>query len=103
MWRFNLFSQIWEKIKLTGEVPKGRSGHTMTCFENNLYIFGGKVGDLQERNEFWKFDVESNCFSLIHDTMLEQHSDSQNDISINKDISIKKVKSKKFFSQFLIF
>jgi len=100
MWRFNLFSQIWEKIKLTGEVPKGRSGHTMTCFENNLYIFGGKVGDLQERNEFWKFDVESNCFSLIHDTMLEQHSDSQNDISINKDISIKKVKSKKFFLNF---
>jgi len=88
---------------LTGEVPNGSCGHPMSCVVNNLYIFGGKVGDLQERNEFWKFDVESNCFSLIHDTMLEQHSDSQNDISINKDISIKKVKSKKFFSQFLIF
>jgi hypothetical protein len=94
MWRFNLFSQIWEKIKVTGEVPKGRSGHTMTSFENFIYIFGGKVGDLQERNEFWKFDVDRNCFILIHDTMLEQHGDSQNDISVQKDVSIRKIKSK---------
>ena len=99
MWRFNLFSKTWEKIKLSGEHPKGRSGHTMTSFENNLYVFGGKVGDLQERNEFWKFDSEKNCFSLIHDTMLEQHGDSQNDISSNKDISIKKIKNKKYLME----
>ena len=73
----------------------------MTAFENSLYVFGGKVGDLQERNEFWVYDSEKNSFSLIHDTMLEQHGDSQNDISFqNKDVSIRKNKSKFFFNFF---
>ncbi len=90
LWKFNLFSKNWEKVKIEGETPKGRSGHTMITHEGIIYIFGGKVGDLQERNEFWKFDTEKNAFSLIHDTMLEQHVDSQNDISIaNKDYSKK--------------
>jgi N-acetylneuraminic acid mutarotase len=82
LWRFSLFSKTWEKVKVEGEVPKGRSGHTMANCESLIYIFGGKVGDLQERNEFWKFDVDKNSFALIHDTMLEQHVESQNDVSI---------------------
>lgn len=94
-WRFSLYSKTWEKIKVEGEVPKGRSGHTMVTSENCIYIFGGKVGDLQERNEFWKFDADKNSFAIIHDTMLEQHVDSQNDISIAyKDCSKKMSKSK---------
>lgn len=81
-WKFSLFSRKWEKIRIEGEVPKGRSGHTMVNIDSSIYIFGGKVGDLQERNEFWTFDVEKNVFAIIHDTMLEQHVDSQNDVSI---------------------
>jgi len=93
-WRFSLFSKNWEKVKVDGEIPKGRSGHTMSAQDGFIYIFGGKVGDLQERNEFWKFDTEKGSFSLIHDTMLEQHVDSQNDISIAyKDYSKKMTRS----------
>lgn len=93
-WRFSIFSKTWEKIKVDGEIPKGRSGHTMVSCENCIFIFGGKVGDLQERNEFWKFDVDKNSFALIHDTMLEQHVDSQNDVSIAyKDYSKKLTRS----------
>lgn len=95
IWKFDLDLRTWEEILVEGEVPKGRSGHSLICHENSLYIFGGKVGDLQERNEFWKFDTERKVFSLIHDTMLEQHSDPSNDISIAlKDISKKQNKSK---------
>lgn len=97
-WRFSLFSKAWEKIRVDGEVPKGRSGHTMVSCESCIYIFGGKVGDLQERNEFWKFDVEKNSFAIVHDTMLEQHVDSQNDISVAyKDYSKKMTRSNYLF------
>lgn len=90
LWSFNLFSKSWQKINVAGEIPKGRSGHTMIGSDNSIYIFGGKVGDLLERNEFWKYEADRNQFTLIHDTMLEQHSDSQNDISIAyKDYSKK--------------
>ncbi len=94
-WKLSLFSKTWEKIRVDGEVPKGRSGQTMVSSDTFIYIFGGKVGDLQERNEFWKFDVEKNAFTIVHDTMLEQHVDSQNDVSVLfKDHSKKISRSK---------
>lgn len=93
-WRFSLLQKRWEILIVEGEIPKGRSGHTMIGSDNNIYIFGGKVGDLQERNEFWKYDVNRNQFMLIHDTLLEQHVDSQSDLSIaNKEYSRKLTKS----------
>ncbi len=97
-WRFSLFSKHWEKVNVEGEIPKGRSGHTMISQDNIIYIFGGKVGDLLERNEFWKYDLNSKNFNIIHDTMLEQHMDNQIDPNIAfRDLTRKLSRSKNDF------
>jgi N-acetylneuraminic acid mutarotase len=91
MWRFNLDSKIWEEIKLNNDIPRGRSGHTSINFKNSLYIFGGKVGNIQETNELWKFDLNSNSFILLHDSMLEQHQPQE------KEETRKKYKLSKYY------
>lgn len=81
MWKFDLVSKLWEKIlpanKGEDDIPLPRCGHTMTYHPetNSIFIFGGKISNIQERNEFWKFDIKKNSFELMHDTLIEQHND----------------------------
>jgi N-acetylneuraminic acid mutarotase len=75
LWRYDLARSCWEEISIKGEVPKGRSGHSCVHYKGSLYIFGGKVGNIQEKNELWKYDISKNAFTLLHDTLLEQNID----------------------------
>ena len=74
LWKFNPTNYLWEKIPFHEEedIPKPRSGHSMTFHNGEIYFFGGKIGNIFEVNEFWKFDLASNKFTLIHDTLLEK-------------------------------
>ena len=74
LWKFNPTNYLWEKIPFSDEedIPKPRSGHSATFYNGEILFFGGKIGNIFEVNEFWKFDVASNKFSLIHDTLLEK-------------------------------
>ena len=71
MWSFSISEYLWNKIEIQGEIPNPRSGHSCLIQGDNLFIFGGKVANIFEVNEFWKFDIKSNRFTLIHDTLLE--------------------------------
>ena len=86
LWKLDLESIIWEKINIenNGEnnsellLPSPRSGHSLVMTNNSeVYIFGGKIGNFQEGNDLWKFDVNSNKFIFLHDTMLEQFTDEE--------------------------
>ena len=71
MWSFSISEYLWTKIEIKGETPVPRSGHSCLIQGNNLFIFGGKIANIFEVNEFWKFDLKTNRFTLIHDTLLE--------------------------------
>jgi N-acetylneuraminic acid mutarotase len=75
IWRYDLKKSTWEEITVKGEVPKARSGHTTVHHNGNLYIFGGKIANIQEKNEMWRFDIAKGTFNLVHDTLLEQTID----------------------------
>lgn len=100
MWTFDLYNKQWTKITINGEVPKGRKNHSMVLSPNkeDILIFGGKLGDLFEINQFWKYNIIKSKFTLIHDTMLDRvvnintinnYSNSANTTlnNINKSIS----------------
>jgi hypothetical protein len=59
------------------EKPSPRSGHSLLMVNNEIYIFGGKIGMFQECNDLWKYDISGNKFILLHDTTLEQFTDEE--------------------------
>ena len=58
-------------------IPCPRSGHSLLIKDSEIYIFGGKIGNFQESNDLWKYDISSNKFTLLHDTTLEQFTDEE--------------------------
>ena len=60
-------------------IPSPRSGHSIILLndKSKIYIFGGKVGNFQEGNDLWEYEIGANKFSLLHDTMLEQFTDEE--------------------------
>ena len=103
LWKFDLNTKLWEKIAPKNsehDTPPARSGHSCVFHEpsNSIYIFAGKISSIQERNDFWKYDIEKNNFFLIHDTLLEQHineTDNMNQTNLSQ--------SPKKYSKILIF
>jgi N-acetylneuraminic acid mutarotase len=78
IWRFSFQNKKWEEIKPSSEIPKPRSGHTAIYSEkdNSIYYFGGKIGNILEVNEIWKFDINKSQFVILQDTLLEQHNEN---------------------------
>ena len=92
-WKFNLENGAWENITSKNNnssnennndndndllLPSPRSGHSLLFInDKDIYIFGGKIGNFQEGNDLWKYDINSNEFTLLHDTFLEQFTDEE--------------------------
>ncbi len=72
LWKYDIKLNLWEEIIPNGEVPRQRTGHTSVFHNGCIYIFGGKIANIQERNDLWKYDISRNTFELIHDTMIDQ-------------------------------
>ena len=88
MWSFSISEYYWSKIEIQGEIPSPRSGHSCLIQGNNLYIFGGKIANIFEVNEFWKFDIKTNRFTLIHDTLLEMGNNEGKSVSKTKEKTV---------------
>ena len=41
LWKFDLKTLQYEKLPAAGDVPAVRNGHTMTYYNDRLYVFGG--------------------------------------------------------------
>ena len=68
-------NEVGEEQELN--IPKGRSGHSMTVIDDCFYIFGGKTGLIKESNELWKFDPTADEYTLIHETLIEQFTEEE--------------------------
>ena len=86
LWKFDLNTFMWEKLSpeeneeetVKKDWPKPRSGHSM-CYQGNntMYLFGGKVGNLNEANDLWKYDMLNRKFILLQDVILEQYNKAE--------------------------
>ena len=78
MWMFNILERNWKKVEINGERPKARQGHSAIIYENDqILIFGGKIGNIFEINEFWKFDFNTKRFTLIQGSLLQKDGFTQ--------------------------
>ena len=41
MWRYDITTNRWYKIKQRGKVPSPRCGHSLSAFNDKLFLFGG--------------------------------------------------------------
>ncbi len=112
LWKFNIPNKAWTKLFPTAEIeeqikngeesqeityPCPRSGHSMLLMENEVLIFGGRIGPLSECNDLWKYDISANTFTLIHDTILEQFTDEEIKEFLSNEKNSKENKAKFHF------
>lgn len=75
MWSFNIHNYEWDYIDASvygdGTLPPGREQHVSVVYGNNIYIFGGKVNDLNNTifGDFWRLNIES--YKLISENFEE--------------------------------
>ena len=106
LWKLDLSNFSWEKILENNKfpenelfVPSPRSGHSLLHIseeDNVVYIFGGKIGNFQEGNDLWQYDISTNEFKIIHDTILEQYSSEEMEEFLKEKNSKKKNKENEF-------
>ncbi|CAG2164458.1 unnamed protein product [Oppiella nova] len=44
LWRFDAGQNQWEEVHCRGQLPPNLQEHTMTAWNNKLYVFGGEIG-----------------------------------------------------------
>lgn len=94
IWKYSIKTNHWLLIDVNEKepIPKGRSGHSLNLFDDELYIFGGKSGNIHENNDFWKYKPKTNQFEIVQDNLFEQHS-----LEINDKQTYDKDKSSVFY------
>ncbi len=68
-------SWCWYELSSHGPVPCPRSLHACVAFENNIYIFGGYDG-VNRKNDFYKYNVETNTWTQILNNTASSASNS---------------------------
>lgn len=69
----------WEKINiLNSECLDNRAGHSITYYNDHVYIFGGKNKTGQEMNSVCILDMKNFECKQLHPTLLEIDSESSN-------------------------
>ena len=127
IWQYSISNSKWEKLspeiehpssvvpipfeqnKLTQSInstnvnsnwPHRRSGQSICMHGSCIYLFGGKIGNLNETNDFWKYNIQTKQFELIHDTLLEQYSQAELDeLSRREELEAQKKKNFKLLSK----
>ena len=99
LWSFDLENYYWTKISTDEDIesinwPQPRCGQSLVLINNIAYIFGGKIGNVSESNDLWKYNFEEKKFILIHDTLLEQYSKIEIDEMNKGNLNISESKKK---------
>lgn len=66
LWEFDLINKAWSQIRFSWSAfkPLPRSGHTMSLFQDKLYIFGGIFELTKELNDLVIYDIKEKCFKV---------------------------------------
>lgn len=58
-WKFNLTTNEWHQIQVTGEEPLPRSGHASQIYNDFMIIYGGIYEVTKELNDMHVFDLKN--------------------------------------------
>ncbi|KAK7081046.1 hypothetical protein SK128_002034 [Halocaridina rubra] len=64
MWSFHLENETWNQLSSRGEQPAARHAHSAVLHDNQMWVYGGMT-DLQERNDFWRYDTVGRTWTQI--------------------------------------
>lgn len=58
-------SPVWKRISSQGDIPEGRSGHSATLKDDQLYIFGGNIGT-KASSDIYSFSLTSKTWKKLN-------------------------------------
>jgi len=64
MYRLDLETWEWTKLQATNKAPSSRDSHTLTVFQNKLYLFGGSH-ESETLNDLYEYDLSTNAWKQI--------------------------------------
>jgi len=82
MWRMDLTTHAWEKVNYdesAATTPRGRQGHSMAVYRNQVIVFGGLYEITRELNDFHIFNIEKNEWKRLFRTTNEDDAMSKSD------------------------
>lgn len=67
LWKFDPVQSIWEELKCRGNRPPCLQEHTMVCWKNTIYVFGGEIGFASTgETPLWILDLNTNVWKKHH-------------------------------------
>jgi N-acetylneuraminic acid mutarotase len=69
VYKLNINTLIWKKIKISGKIPICRAAHTcqLDTYTKNIIIFGGFDHNLNRLNDYYLFDIIKNKWIDLND------------------------------------
>ena len=74
MWRYDLEVNRWDKIEQKGRVPGPRCGHSFNIHSEKIFLFGGLQAVTLENNETMKFDIATETWEEIGQSVITNNS-----------------------------
>ena len=50
MWKYDMMTNEWEKVRQLGRIPEPRCGHSLSILAQKIFLFGGLIEVTQESN-----------------------------------------------------
>ncbi|XP_054713112.1 uncharacterized protein LOC129222613 [Uloborus diversus] len=67
VWKFNTVENAWEELKCRGNRPPCLQEHTMVCWKNTIYVFGGEIGFASTgETPLWILDISTQTWKKHH-------------------------------------
>ncbi|KAI8443858.1 hypothetical protein BY996DRAFT_8186502 [Phakopsora pachyrhizi] len=66
LYLLNLSTREWTRVKVSGQSPEGRYGHSAAIIGSKFYIFGGQTDNGSFMNDLWAFDLHRRQYTYIY-------------------------------------
>lgn len=65
IWTFDMPSAKWTQVQQKGDVPPGRSGHTLVKYRDILILYGGILEITKESEDMFVYHIPTSQWRLV--------------------------------------
>ena len=65
MWKFDLTENTWSEVNQGGEIPSGRTGHTLIKYKEFLIMYLGILEVTKETEDMFVFHIPSSTWRKV--------------------------------------
>lgn len=65
LWKFSEQTDSWSQVHQLGDIPAGRSGHTLVVYKEFFIMFGGILEVTKESDEIFIYHSPSRIWKLV--------------------------------------